>query len=135
MNGGEHSRMARKVTYWVSTGLLAALSVFGAFTYLSGSPQAVQGFAHVGYPQQLRIILGIAKLLGAITLVVPGFAKLKEWAYAGFTFAWTSAFVAHYLAKDGLTAFAPLILLLLLAISYLTRPASRQWAGGASLTG
>jgi len=135
MNGGEHSRMARKVTYWVSTGLLAALSVFGAFTYLSGSPQAVQGFAHVGYPQQLRIILGIAKLLGAITLVVPGFAKLKEWAYAGFTFAWTSAFVAHYLAKDGLTAFAPLILLLLLAISYLTRPASRQWAGGTSLTG
>jgi len=129
MNGGEHSRMARKVTYWVSTGLLAALSVFGAFTYLSGSPQAVQGFAHVGYPQQLRIILGIAKLLGAITLVVPGFAKLKEWAYAGFTFAWTSAFVAHYLAKDGLTAFAPLILLLLLAISYLTRPASRQWQG------
>ena len=127
--------MARKVTYWVSTGLLAALSVFGAFTYLSGSPQAVQGFAHVGYPQQLRIILGTAKLLGAITLVVPGFAKLKEWAYAGFTFAWTSAFVAHYLAKDGLTAFAPLILLLLLAISYLTRPASRQWAGGVSLTG
>jgi uncharacterized membrane protein YphA (DoxX/SURF4 family) len=127
--------MTRKVTYWVSTGLLAALSVFAAFTYLSGSPQVAQGFAHVGYPQQLRIILGIAKLLGAITLVVPGFAKLKEWAYAGFTFAWTSAFVAHYLAKDGLTAFVPLILLLLLATSYLTRPASRQWAGGASLTG
>jgi len=119
--------MTRKVTYWVSTGLLAALSVFAAFTYLSGSPQAVQGFAHVGYPQQLRIILGIAKPLGAITLVVPGFAKLKEWAYAGFTFAWTSAFIAHYLAKDGLTAFVPLILLLLLATSYLTRPASRQW--------
>jgi uncharacterized membrane protein YphA (DoxX/SURF4 family) len=132
MNGGEHSRMTRKVTYWVSTGLLAALSVFGAFIYLSGSPQAVQGFAHVGYPQQLRIILGIAKLLGAITLVVPGFAKLKEWAYAGFTFAWTSAFVAHYLAKDGLTAFMPLILLLLLAISYLTRPASRQWQAKAT---
>jgi uncharacterized membrane protein YphA (DoxX/SURF4 family) len=119
--------MTRKVTYWVSTGLLAVLSVFAAFTYLSGNPQAVQGFAHVGYPQQLRIILGIAKLLGAITLVVPGFAKLKEWAYAGFTFAWTSAFVAHYLAKDGPTAFMPLILLVLLAISYLTRPASRQW--------
>src|SRR5216684_8677005 len=119
--------MARKVTYWVSTVLVAALSVFAGFAYLSGSPQAVQGFAHVGYPQQLRIILGIAKLLGAITLVVPGLAKLKEWAYAGFTFAWISAFVAHYLAKDGPIAFVPLILLLLLAISYVTRPASRQW--------
>ena len=41
--------MARKIAYWVSTGMLAALSVFAAFTYPSGSAQAVQGFAHVGY--------------------------------------------------------------------------------------
>ena len=119
--------MASKLTYWVSTGLLAALSVFAAFTYLSGSPQAVQGFAHVGYPQQLRITLGIAKLLGAIALVFPGLPKLKEWAYAGFTFAWVSAIVAHYLAKDGPEAFVPLILLVLLFISYVTRPTSRRW--------
>jgi len=119
--------MARKITYWVSTGLLAALSLFAAYGYLSGSPQSVQGFAHVGYPQQLRIILGIAKPLGAIALIVPGMVKLKEWAYAGFTFAWISACIAHYLAKDGPIAFMPLILLLLLAISYVTRPLDRQW--------
>ena len=121
--------MARKVAYWVSTILLAALSVLAAYGYLSGSPQSVEGFAHVGYPQQLRIILGIAKPLGAIALIVPGMDKLKEWAYAGFTFAWISAFIAHYLAKDGAKAFAPLVFLLILAISYLTRPASRQCQG------
>jgi len=120
--------MGRKVTYWITTGLLAALSLFAAFSYLSGNTQAVQGFAHVGYPQQLRVLLGIAKLLGAITLVAPGLPKLKEWAYAGFTFAWIAAFVAHYVAKDGPTAFMPIVLLVLLAISYVTRPASRQWA-------
>lgn len=119
--------MARKITYWVSTGVLSTLSFFAGFVYVSGSPEAVQGFTHVGYPQQLRIILGIAKLLGAVTLLVPGLVKLKEWAYAGFTFAWIAAVVAHYLAKDGPKALAPLILLLLLAISYLTRPASRQF--------
>jgi hypothetical protein len=118
--------MARKIAYWVSTSLVAALSLFAGFAYLSGSPQAVQGFAHVGYPQQLRIILGIAKPLGAITLLVPGLLILKEWAYAGFTFAWLCAFVAHYLAKDGPTAFMPLILLLLLAVSYVNRPPSRR---------
>ena len=118
--------MALKVAYWVSTGLVAAMSLFAAFAYLSGNPQAVQGFAHVGYPQQLRIILGIAKPFGAIALIVPGMVKLKEWAYAGFTFAWISAFIAHYLAKDGAIAFAPLVNLLILAISYLTRPANRQ---------
>ena len=123
--------MARKIIFWVSTGLLAAMSAFAAFAYLSGSPQAVQGFTHVGYPQQLRIILGITKLLGAITLVVPGLPTLKEWAYAGFTFAWVSAFVAHYLAKDGPAAFMPLILLLLLFVSYVTRSTSGQWRARA----
>jgi len=119
--------MGRKVIYWVTTGLIAVLSLFAGFSYLSGGPQAVQGFAHLGYPQQLRIILGIAKPLGAIALFIPGLPRLKEWAYAGFTFAWISAFVAHYLAKDGPTAFMPLILLVLLFISYVTRPVSRQW--------
>ena len=119
--------MARTITYWVTTGLVAAMSLFAAFSYLTGNSQAVEGFAHVGYPQQLRILLGIAKLLGAIALVVPGFPKLKEWAYAGFTFAWIAATVAHYLAKDGPKAFMPVILLVLLAVSYFTRPASRVW--------
>ena len=119
--------MARTVIYWITTGLVAVMSAFAGYAYLSGSSQAVTGFAHVGYPQQLRIILGIAKPLGAIALLIPGFPKIKEWAYAGFTFAWISAVIAHYLAGDGPVAFSPLVLLVLLAVSYVTRPASRQW--------
>jgi uncharacterized membrane protein YphA (DoxX/SURF4 family) len=124
--------MARKVAYWVTTVLVAAMSAFAGFAYLSGSPQAVQGFTHVGYPQQLRIILGIAKPLGAIVLIIPGMPRLKEWAYAGFTFAWISASLAHYLAKDGPEAFAPLILLVLLLVSYVTRPGTPQYAAKAA---
>ena len=118
--------MGRKVIYWVVTGLLAASAVFAGANYLWGSQQAVQGFAHVGYPQQLRVLLGIAKLLGGITLIVPGLLTLKEWAYAGFTFAWIAAVAAHYLAKDGAVAFFPLLLLALLFVSYFTRPANRR---------
>jgi DoxX-like family len=66
-------------------------------------------------------------LLAAIALIVPGVPRLKEWAYAGFTFAWLSAFVAHYLANDGPAAFMPLLLLVFLMISYVTRPATRRW--------
>jgi DoxX-like family len=119
--------MARKITYWVSTVLVAVPSFLAAFAYLSGSPQAVQGFAHVGYPQQLRIILGIAKPLGGIVLLVPGIVRIKEWAYAGFAIAWICAFIAHRLAGDSATAFVPLVSLVLLVISYLTRPANRQF--------
>lgn len=119
--------MARKVIYWVTTVLVALMSVFAGFAYLSGSPQAVQGFAHVGYPQHLRIILGIAKILGAIALVAPRFPTLKEWAYAGFTFAWITAHIAHHVAKDGATQYMPLVLLALLFVSYFTRPETRRW--------
>jgi uncharacterized membrane protein YphA (DoxX/SURF4 family) len=118
--------MARKIVYWVITGLLAALGAFAGINYLLGGAQAVQGFAHVGYPEQLRVLLGVAKILGAIALVVPGLPTLKEWAYAGFTFAWIAAFFAHYLAKDGPVAFMPLILLVLLFVSYATRPAAAR---------
>jgi uncharacterized membrane protein YphA (DoxX/SURF4 family) len=118
--------MARKVAYWVSTGLVAAGSLFGAFAYLTGAPEAVEGFRHVGYPQQLRILLGIAKLSGAIALLVPGFPLLKEWAYAGFTFTWIAATVAHYVAGDGAQSLSPVVLLVLLAVSYVTRAENRR---------
>src|SRR5690242_4802293 len=120
--------MGRKIAYWASTIIISVLTLFAVFGYLSGNQQAVQGFAHVGYPQQLRIILGIAKLLGVIALLAPGFPTLKEWAYAGFTFAWISAHIAHHLAHDPyFNQVMPLVLLALLAVSYFTRPASRRW--------
>jgi len=119
--------MGRKVAYWASTGIITALMCFAAFSYLSGDPKAVEGFAKVGYPQQLRIILGIVKPLGALALVVPGFVKLKEWAYAGFTFAWICAVVAHYSVGQKGEAVFPLVLMGVLYVSYVTRPANRAW--------
>ena len=117
--------MARKVVYWVTTGFLGLLGLFAGFTYLAGSQEAVTGFAHVGYPQQLRVLLGIAKPLGAIALLIPGWPRLKEWAYAGFTFAWSAAVVAHYLADGPKAALPPFVFLVVLAVSYVTRPAGR----------
>ena len=120
--------MLRKIAYWVTTVLIVVLSAFGGIMYLSGSAQAVEGFAHVGYPQQLRVLLGVAKLAGAITLIVPGLRLAKEWAYAGFAFAWIAAFFAHWLAGDGIQSISPLVLLGFLIVSYLTRPPSRRLA-------
>ena len=75
--------MVRKVIYWITTGFIGVMGLFAGFTYLAASQEAVTGFAHVGYPQQLRVLLGIAKPLGAIALLMPGWPRLKEWAYAG----------------------------------------------------
>lgn len=118
--------MGQKVGYWVCTSIMAALMLLDSALYLSGAPVAVAGFTHIGYPQHLRIILGVAKLCGVIVLLMPGVRLLKEWAYAGFTFAWILATVAHYMAGDGVKAVIPAVLLVLLIISYRTRPASRR---------
>ena len=118
--------LGQKIAYWLTTGIMAALSLFAAFSYLSGDPKAVEGFAHLGYPQQLRIMLGAAKGLGAVVLVIPGCGRLKEWAYAGFTFAWIAAAVAHWLAHERGEAAMALLLLVFLLVSYVTRPPSRK---------
>ena len=41
------------------------------------------------------MVLGSWKVLGAIALLVPRRALLKEWAYAGAFFAYTGAIVSH----------------------------------------
>src|SRR3954447_26048242 len=102
-----------------------------ALTYLSGSQEVVSGFAKAGYPQHLRIVLGIAKPVAAIVLLLPGFALLKEWAYAGVTFALMMATISSYLSGEGVKTVLPVILLALLAVSYFTRPASRSLVGNA----
>ncbi len=125
--------MSRKIMYWGATGLVAIEALFGAFTYLTTAPEAVENFRHVGYPQQLRVLLGIAKLAGAIGLLLPRLPTLKEWAYAGFTFTWIAASAAHYLAGDGALSLMPVALIGLLAVSYVTRPANRRVSAKAML--
>lgn len=120
--------MGSKAGYWIGTSIVAAMMLLDSVLYLSSAPLAVTGFVHLGYPQHLRIILGIAKLCGLVVLVMPGTRLLKEWAYAGFTFAFISATVAHYLAGDGIKAILPLVLLGFLIVSYMTRPADRRLA-------
>ena len=118
--------MARKIAYWGSTAIVS-VSLLGALTYLTGNEQVVSGFARSGYPQHLRIVLGIAKPAAAIVLLLPGLRLLKEWAYAGVVFAWVMASIAAYSIGDGVQAWGmPLALLALLVVSYVTRPASRR---------
>ena len=119
--------MVRKIAYWAST-IVAALMLGFALSYLTGSPQVVAGFDHLGYPQHLRIVLGVAKPAAAVVLLLPGLRLLKEWAYAGVAFAWLMAFLAHWHAGDGIRSIMPLVLLIFLSVSYLTRPASRRLA-------
>jgi|SRR5688572_29233458 hypothetical protein len=116
--------MGRKIAYWGST-VLAGLALLGSLSYLTGNEQVVTGFTKAGYPQHLRIVLGLAKPAAAIVLLIPGLAVLKEWAYAGATFAWIMASISAYVNGERIWP-VPLALLAVLAVSHVTRPANRR---------
>ena len=118
--------MARKIAYWSSTAIVA-VALLAALSYLTGSEQVVSGFTKSGYPQHLRIVLGIAKPIAAIVLLSPGLALVKEWAYAGAAITWVMAFIAAYATGEAVQVWClPLGLLVLLVVSYLTRPTGRR---------
>jgi hypothetical protein len=116
--------VTRKIAYWTSTAIIA-LALLAALSYLTGSEQVVSGFAKAGYPQHLRIVLGIVKPAAAIVLLLPGFPLLKEWAYAGVVITWVMAFISAYTGGEQ-TWPMPLVLLVLVLVSYVTRPATRR---------
>ena len=120
--------MARTVAYWSSTAIVSLMLLL-ALTYLTGNEQVVSGFSKAGYPQHLRIVLGLAKPAAAIVLLLPGLALLKEWAYAGATFTWVMASISAYSSEEGQIWIMPLLLLLFLGISYVSRPPGRRLVG------
>jgi len=105
--------------YWISTILLAA-SMFALGVLYLISPQFQEAFRHLGFPNYFRIELAIAKLIGSPMFVVPNFPRVREWAYAGFSITFISAFIAHMSSGDSKEAPAPLFFLIVLAVSYVT---------------
>jgi hypothetical protein len=125
--------MGRTIAYWTTTAIVA-LMLLGSLSYLTGNEQVVSGFAKAGYPQHLRIVLGIAKPAAALVLLLPGLALFKEWAYAGVTFAWIMAFISARASGEPAHAWImPLILLALLVVSYVTRPSTRRLSHSPAL--
>jgi hypothetical protein len=82
---------------------------------------------HMGYPGYFLTILGIWKMLGVVTVLIPKFPLLKEWAYAGFFFAMSGAVFSHIASGNSVKEiFPPLLLLILTVVSWYFRPADRK---------
>jgi uncharacterized membrane protein YphA (DoxX/SURF4 family) len=123
---------AKWVSYWAATGLVALAFLSGGVADLAGTPRMVATMAHLGYPAYFTALLGTWKVLGAAAVVVPGFPRLKEWAYAGMFFDLIGAAVSHGVSGDGAgTVATPLVLALLVVASWALRPDGRALRAGA----
>ncbi|OOV16138.1 DoxX family protein [Flavobacterium sp. LM4] len=108
-----------KIIFWTTTILIFLFEgVMPALT--SQSEMAKEGIRHLGYPEYFGNALVVFKILGVLALIIPQVpGNVKELAYAGFGFDFIFASMSHFVV-DGVTfdGFFPLIVLVILAISY-----------------
>src|SRR6187399_1402704 len=80
---------AKVIGYWVTTAILVFVLVSGAIGELTHNWGTLETVTILGYPLYFLTIIGLWKIAGSIALLVPGFPRLKEWAYAGIFFNMT----------------------------------------------
>ncbi|CAM1352687.1 MULTISPECIES: DoxX family protein [Tenacibaculum] len=107
-----------KIIFYVSTGLLTLLMLFSAGMYFFNHAEVAGMFTGFGYPTYIIYPYAIAKILGLIAIWFFKGKFFREWAYAGFFFAFILAFFAHVMISDG-GQFAALVALILLVVSYI----------------
>jgi len=98
------------ILYWSITGLFAAFMAFTSIPDILMVPEAVTYMNHLGYPNYFLPFIGIAKVIGSIVVLIPGFPRIKEWAYAGLAFDLIGA-TYSVVAVDGFKIETTFILL------------------------
>ncbi|MFI5148822.1 MAG: DoxX family protein [Bacteroidia bacterium] len=119
-----------KIIYWVATVWLSlgmTATGIGQLIKMKEGAGGLDSMTHLGYPIYILLFLAICKFLGVITLLIPKFPLLKEWAYAGFTFLVIGALYSHIANGDETKElFGPALLLILIACSRYFRPEARK---------
>ncbi|MBI1768108.1 MAG: DoxX family protein [Bacteroidetes bacterium] len=76
-----------KIIYWVITGVFIYWMYDPTISSALRYDYAVDFFTkRLGFPKYFLVYTGVTKILGLIALLIPGFPKIKEWVYAGFTY-------------------------------------------------
>jgi uncharacterized membrane protein YphA (DoxX/SURF4 family) len=104
------------IAYWILTSLFAFMMLGSAIPDIFSAQIAIEGFTQIGLPTYLLPFLGIAKTLGVIALLVPGYPKIKEWAYAGLMFDLLGATYSIYASGQPAANWAPMTLPILLGV-------------------
>lgn len=120
------SQKSRKIIYWMTTIITGAAFAAPGVGNLIRAPHIAGDMIHLGYPAYIMSILGVWKILGAITILLPGLPRLKEWAYAGMIFDLTGAAISRAVVGDTAPMiFIPLVIATVTLVSWSLRPGER----------
>lgn len=135
----------RRAVYWTSTLPVAFENVAGSMWVLLPLIPAINTshtvrifaqylhvmLAHLGYPAYFKYILGPWQFACAVTLMWPGLARAKEWAYTGAFINYSSACASRWFAGDGLDPGA-LTFAVFTVVSWALRPPNRRLTESSS---
>ena len=113
--------MKPRTIYWIITGIFAAFLTFGSVFNVMSAPPAVELIVNkLGFPPFMVPFVGVMKILGCIAILIPGYPRIKEWAYAGLAYDLGVAVIAHIAIAAPISEWGGLFLpLLFLAASYI----------------
>ncbi|MGW7531046.1 DoxX family protein [Amycolatopsis sp. NPDC054798] len=86
---------ATTIAFWAVSLTFTGALLSGGVADLMHRPETVGGMVALGYPGYFLYILGFWKVLAPAAILLPGFTRLKEWAYAGAFFNLSGAVASH----------------------------------------
>lgn len=109
-----------KIIYW--TGIVLTSLWFGAsgLFELTKNPLVWEITLQLGYPAHFIYLLGVMKLAGVITLLIPNkLLRLKEWVFAGVFFDITFAFFSKLAVLDFSATIDAIIAFIMVSVTYI----------------
>lgn len=108
-----------KIIYW--TGVILTSLWFGAsgFFELTTNPIVWGITQQLGYPEHFIYLLGVFKVAGVITLLLPNkLLRLKEWVFAGIFFDITFAFFSKLAVLGFPATIDAIIAFVMVSVTY-----------------
>ena len=105
------------IYYWILTVLFAGFMIFSAIPDMLCIQQAIDFITKLGYPVYFIPFIGVAKLLGSIAILIPGYPRIKEWAYAGLIYDLIAAMYSSMATGETPSNYLPMLIFIALAFA------------------
>jgi len=108
-----------KTLYWIFTALFIAFMLATSLSQVLSAKGTEDVMNTLKMPIYLLPLLGISKLLAIVAIIISGYPKIKEWAYAGVMFDFIFAMYSMIAVGGNIDKWGFMILpILLCGLSY-----------------
>lgn len=123
------------IVLWILQVVLAAAFFAHGWLFLAPPPD-IAAQMDATLPRWFQVFLGVAEILAAVGLTVPGLTKIQpwlvSWAAAGIVIVMISATVWHLVRAEITSALVTLVLLAMAAfVAYMRRSENRALGSAA----